>query len=42
MWLDGSKYEGQWKNGKANGVGKIYHADGDVYDGEWLKGRAHG
>jgi hypothetical protein len=33
MWPDGSKYEGQWQNDKANGQGKLVHADGDVYEG---------
>ena len=32
-WADGSKYEGYWKNDKANGKGRLIHADGDVYEG---------
>ena len=35
IWLDGSRYEGYWKNNKANGHGRLIHADGDVYEGEW-------
>jgi len=28
-------YEGWWKDNKANGNGRLIHADGDVYDGMW-------
>ena len=31
-----------WKEGKAHGRGKFWHADGDVYDGEWKEDKAHG
>ena len=27
---------------KANGRGRLIHADGDVYDGEWSDDKAHG
>ena len=33
IWEGGAKYEGQWSNDKANGKGRLIHADGDVYDG---------
>ena len=33
VWADGSKYEGCWRNDKANGKGRLIHADGDVYEG---------
>lgn len=42
MWNDGSKYEGYWKNDKANGRGRLIHGDGDVYEGEWVDDKAHG
>ena len=42
LWKDGSKYEGSWKNDKANGYGRLIHSDGDVYTGEWLDDKAHG
>ena len=42
IWTDGSKYEGYWKDDKANVKGKLIHADGDVYEGEWLDDKAHG
>ena len=34
-------YEGWWKDNKANGAGRLIHADGDVYDGQWLDEKAH-
>ena len=40
VWNDGSKYEGYWKNDKANGQGRLIH--GDVYVGEWVDDKAHG
>ncbi len=42
IWSDGSKYEGYWKDDKANVRGKLVHSDGDVYEGEWLDDKAHG
>lgn len=42
VWQDGSRYEGYWKNNKANGFGRLIHADGDVYEGEWRDDKAHG
>ena len=44
-WPDGSvysKYEGDWKNDRANGKGKLIHANGDIYEGEWSDDKAHG
>ena len=42
VWTDGSRYEGYWKEDKANVRGKLTHSDGDVYEGEWLEDKAHG
>ena len=33
IWPDGSIYEGYWRDDKANGRGRLIHADGDVYSG---------
>ncbi len=33
IWIDGSRYEGYWKNDRANVKGKLIHADGDIYEG---------
>ena len=43
-WLakDGSKYVGQWKNGKMDGLGKYMYPDGTVYDGGWKNGKING
>ena len=35
VWPDSTRYEGQWQNDKAEGKGKLFHADGDVYTGDW-------
>ena len=31
VWPDNKKYEGEFKNNKFDGKGKIYHAAGDIY-----------
>ena len=41
-WQDKTKYEGEWKNDKANGYGKLVHADGDIYEGHLKNDKAHG
>jgi len=35
-------YEGFWKNDKANGKGRLIHADRDVYEGDWVDDKAEG
>ena len=42
VWIDGSLYEGHWKNGKAHGIGRMIHADGDVFIGEWANDSCNG
>ena len=42
IWSDGSRYEGLWKNGMANGYGRLIHASGDVFEGDWLDDMANG
>ena len=42
IWQDGAKYLGYWKDGKANGKGKFYHADGDIYEGNWSDDKPNG
>ena len=41
-WVDGAKYNGDWRNGMAEGQGTFYHANGDVYTGEFYQDRANG
>ncbi|CDW87367.1 morn repeat protein [Stylonychia lemnae] len=41
-WVDGSYYEGYWKNGKSHGRGRLIHSVGDVYEGLWVNDMANG
>lgn len=31
----GDKYEGEWRNDYANGLGKLTLVTGLIYDGDW-------
>ena len=42
IWPDGSRYDGYWRNDRANGPGRLIHADGDVYQGDWADDKANG
>ena len=42
FFLDGNRYQGTWVQNKANGRGKLTHAEGDVYEGEWKDDKANG
>lgn len=33
VWEDYSLYEGYWMEDRANGRGRLIHANGDVYEG---------
>ncbi len=35
---DGSVYMGQWKDDKANKIGRMVNPDGNIYEGEWFNG----
>ena len=41
-WPDNSKYDGDWRNGYAQGRGTFHHSNGDVYTGEFIMDRANG
>lgn len=41
-WADGTKYEGEWKDYKLHGKGKMTFANKSTYDGLWHEGRMHG
>lgn len=41
-WEDGSKYEGEWKNGERHGKGTFYYTNGDKYIGDWVRDVQHG
>ena len=36
VWPDGSKYIGNWEDGKRNGQGFYTFSDGRSYQGEWV------
>jgi hypothetical protein len=43
VWTNGSRYEGEWKNGLQNGVGKLYASDGSLkQSGLWVNGQFRG
>ena len=42
MWVDGSKYVGEHKDGNANGLGTYTWSDGTKYVGEHKDGKRHG
>lgn len=42
IWLNNTRYEGYWKNDKANIRGKLTYANGDIYEGEWVDDKAEG
>ena len=35
MYVNGDKYEGEWKQDLRWGWGKQTYTDGDLYEGEW-------
>ena len=41
-FASGSKYVGEFKDGKRHGQGTYTHANGDKYVGEWKDGKFHG
>ena len=36
-YINGNKYDGEWKNDKAEGKGIFYYNNGDKYNIEWKK-----
>lgn len=38
-WVDGRKYEGQYKGDKKHGKGVFTWPDGRKYDGNWSNGK---
>ncbi|KZV35740.1 phosphatidylinositol 4-phosphate 5-kinase 9 [Dorcoceras hygrometricum] len=41
-WLDGCKYEGEWRCGMRHGYGKLQWPSGAIYEGEFSGGYMHG
>ncbi|XP_061353907.1 phosphatidylinositol 4-phosphate 5-kinase 9 [Gastrolobium bilobum] len=42
VWTDGCVYEGEWRRGMRNGIGKIKWSSGAGYEGEFSGGYIHG
>merc|ERR1712125_263745 len=42
VFLDQSRYEGDFVRGKFNGNGRFIHANGDMYEGEFVDNMARG
>ncbi len=43
FYQDGGRYEGEWKENKMNGYGKLfYQSDKIAYEGEWVNDQFHG
>jgi len=42
-YQDGGYYEGEWKNNKMTGFGKLYYQSNLIaYEGQWLNDQFHG
>ena len=41
-YSSGNMYEGDWVDGKIEGVGTLTYTDGDRYVGSWSDGQMHG
>lgn len=41
-YVNGEKYEGEWKNDKAHGKGTLTYVRGDKYVGDWWEAKKHG
>lgn len=41
-YANGDKYDGNWKDGKKNGQGKMNFANGDEYEGLWKDDKMNG
>jgi hypothetical protein len=42
VYVNGSVYTGQWKDGKMHGNGNIHWDDGSSYIGQWKNGKRYG
>jgi len=41
-WKNGARYEGDWREGYACGIGKYYYPDGCVHEGMFIHDEANG
>lgn len=42
FYVDGDRYEGEWKDGRMHGKGAYHYSNGDKYEGEWKEDKRHG
>ncbi|CDW87191.1 morn repeat-containing protein [Stylonychia lemnae] len=42
VYIDGSNYQGAWRNGKREGYGEFTNKDGTVYKGQWSNDMKNG
>ena len=42
IWANGAKYEGEWKNNKREGKGKMSSSEGKVYEGDFKDNKKDG
>jgi len=42
LWENGTKYMGEWKDGKRHGQGNMTYHDGSKFVGKWKDGKKHG
>ncbi|OUO01360.1 MORN repeat-containing protein [Bacteroides clarus] len=42
IYSNGNIYEGEWKKGVPNGLGKMIYANGNIYEGNWISGIIEG
>jgi len=42
LWENGTKYMGEWKDGKRHGQGTMTYHDGSKFVGKWKDGRKNG
>ena len=42
VWPDGSRYEGDWQDGQANGYGTLHYNNGDIFVGNFKDDKLNG
>src|SRR5689334_13036979 len=42
VYINGERYDGDWKNNRKDGKGIMIFLNGDKYDGEWKNDKMHG